>query len=69
MTSAQVAIAWVVRHGAIPIPGSSKIKRVEANSRAMELTEEDLEELESLRNQFPVVGERYGGVHAKYLNA
>lgn len=69
MTSAQVAIAWVVCQGAIPIPGSTKIERVEANSRAVELSEEDLRELESLRKQFPVVGERYGGVHEKYLNA
>lgn len=69
MTSAQVAIAWVVCQGAVPIPGSSKVERVEANSRAMALTEEDLEALESLRKQFPVVGDRYGGVHEKYLNA
>ncbi|KAF3053952.1 Pyridoxine 4-dehydrogenase [Didymella keratinophila] len=58
MTSAQVAIAWVVSQGAIPIPGSSKIERVEANSRAMALTEEDLKELEGLRKQFPGLGER-----------
>lgn len=69
MTSAQAAIAWVVCQGAIPIPGSSNVERVEANSRALELTKENLEELESLRRQFPVVGERYGGVQEKYLNA
>ncbi|KAJ4372787.1 hypothetical protein N0V86_008153 [Didymella sp. IMI 355093] len=69
MTAAQVAIAWVVRQGAIPIPGSSKIERVEANSKVIELTEDDLQELEGLRKQFPVVGERYGGVHEKHLNA
>ncbi|KAL1654214.1 hypothetical protein SLS61_003219 [Didymella pomorum] len=69
MTSAQAAIAWVVCQGAIPIPGSSNVERVEANSRALELTKEDREELESLRRQFPIVGERYGGVHEKYLNA
>lgn len=69
LTAAQVAIAWVVRQGAIPIPGSSKAERVEANSRAVDLTDEDLQELEMIRNELPVVGERYGGVQEKYLNA
>lgn len=69
LTAAQVAIAWVVRQGAIPIPGSSKAERVEANSRAVNLTDEDLQELETIRKELPVVGERYGGEHEKYLNA
>ncbi|KAF3037185.1 Pyridoxine 4-dehydrogenase [Didymella heteroderae] len=58
MTPAQLALAWVVRQGAIPIPGSSKIERVEANCRVMELKEENWKELESLRKQYPVAGER-----------
>jgi pyridoxine 4-dehydrogenase len=69
LTVAQVAIAWVVRQGAVPIPGSSKLERVEANSRAVDLTDDEWQELEGLRKQCPVVGERYGGVHEKYLNA
>lgn len=69
LTVAQVAIAWVVRQGAIPIPGSSKLERIRINSRAAELGEEDMQELESLRKQLPVAGERYGGVHERHLNA
>lgn len=69
LTAAQVAIAWVVRQGAIPIPGSSKIERIETNSRPVELSGEDMEELDRILKEFPVVGERYGGVQEKYLNA
>lgn len=69
LTAAQVAIAWVARQGAIPIPGSSNVERVAANSRAVDLTDEDMRELNNIIGTLPVVGERYGGVHEKYLNA
>ncbi|XPS69903.1 Pyridoxine 4-dehydrogenase [Ascochyta lentis] len=69
LTTSQVAIAWVVCQGAIPIPGSSNMHRVEVNSRAVELTDEDMQELSSILKELPIVGERYGGVHEKYLNA
>jgi pyridoxine 4-dehydrogenase len=68
-TAAQVAIAWVVRHGAIPIPGSSNDERVEINSKAVSLTDEDMRVLNSIIETIPVAGERYGGAHEKFLNA
>ncbi|KAK4898456.1 hypothetical protein LTR27_004053 [Elasticomyces elasticus] len=67
-TSAQVAIAWVVHQGAIPIPGSTKMERLVLNSRAVSLTQEDLSELQSIIDRFPVAGERYGGAHEALLN-
>lgn len=65
----QVAIAWVARHGAIPIPGTSNADRIALNSKIVELTEEDMEELQRAIDTFPVLGERYGGAQEKLLNA
>lgn len=68
MKSSQVAIAWVVRQGAIPIPGSSNAERVAQNSRNVSLTDDDVTELQKATETFPVAGERYGGGQEKYLN-
>lgn len=68
LKSSQVAIAWVVRQGAIPIPGSSNAERVAMNSRNVDLTDEDMRELQKAIDTFPVAGERYGGGHERYLN-
>ncbi|KAK4111921.1 Aldo/keto reductase [Canariomyces notabilis] len=58
-TVAQLAIAWVLRQGAIPIPGSTK---------DVPLTEQDLQEIQKLLDALPIAGERYGGQHEKLLN-
>lgn len=42
---------------------------MEANSKAVNLTDEDLKGLNEIIKALPVAGERYGGVHEKYLNA
>jgi pyridoxine 4-dehydrogenase len=67
--TSQVAMAWVTRQGAIPIPGSSNADRIAQNSELAELTEEEMEELQHIIDTIPIVGERYGGAHEKYLNA
>ncbi len=69
LTSSQVAIAWVASQGTIPIPGSSKLDRVKINSKCVELTDEDLKELQKIIETVPVAGKRYGGVHEELLNA
>jgi pyridoxine 4-dehydrogenase len=69
LATSQVAIAWVTRQGAIPIPGSSNSDRIALNSKVADLTEEDMEELQEAMDTFPVAGERYPSVHAKFLNA
>lgn len=71
VTTAEIAIAWVVASGGIPIPGSKDVERVVRNSRAgdLVLSEEEMEELEVLGEKFEIKGERYGGEHEKLLNA
>ncbi|KAL4953196.1 NADP-dependent oxidoreductase domain-containing protein [Aspergillus filifer] len=68
VTLAQVAIAWVCAQGAIPIPGATTEERVLENFRNVELTEEDLAEIQVALDRLPIKGERYGGRHEKLLN-
>ena len=68
-TTAQVAIAWVCRQGAIPIPGSTKVDRVVENCKVVSLTNEDMAEIRNMLETLPIYGERYGGAHEKLLNA
>jgi aryl-alcohol dehydrogenase-like predicted oxidoreductase len=62
-TSAQIALAWLLHQKPwiVPIPGTTKLQRVEENigAVALELTPEDLRELDSLTSQVTVQGGRY----------
>ncbi|KAF2035710.1 Aldo/keto reductase [Setomelanomma holmii] len=69
LAASQVAIAWVARQGAIPIPGTTNADRIMLNSKIDELTDADMHELQRVMEDFPIAGERYGGVHEKLLNA
>lgn len=69
LTTAQVAIGWVCRQGAIPIPGSTKAERVIENCKAVPLSDEEMAEVQNILNTLPVSGQRYGGAHEKFLNA
>lgn len=59
VTSAQVAIAWVRSQGALPIPGATKAPRVIENCAAVELTDDEVEELNKAVNSTKVAGHRY----------
>ncbi|PGH26614.1 hypothetical protein AJ80_01743 [Polytolypa hystricis UAMH7299] len=59
VTLPQVAIAWVRRQGAIPIPGTTKAERMVENCADVQLSEEELEELQQILKEFPVQGGRY----------
>lgn len=63
MTAAQVALAWLLAKAPfiVPIPGTTKLAHLEENLRAadMQLSEEDVRELENAVAKFPVVGDRY----------
>ena len=67
-TAAQLALAWLLSRGddIVPIPGSTKVERIEENVRALDitLTPDDLQMLESLGPT--VAGSRYteGGMKA-----
>jgi aryl-alcohol dehydrogenase-like predicted oxidoreductase len=62
-TSAQIALAWLLHQKPwiVPIPGTTKLRRVEENigAVALELTPDDLRELDSLTTQVTVQGGRY----------
>ncbi|KAI4759959.1 putative aldo-keto reductase, partial [Aureobasidium sp. EXF-8845] len=60
-TLAQVALAWVMTQGMIPIPGTTKSQRLEENfaSRNVELTEEEKKELREILDSVQLDGSRY----------
>jgi aryl-alcohol dehydrogenase-like predicted oxidoreductase len=62
-TPAQVALAWLLAEKSwiVPIPGTTKLKRLEENIGAaeIELTRDDLREIESAASQIEVQGARY----------
>src|SRR5689334_8649184 len=62
-TPAQIALAWLLaqKPWIVPIPGTTKPARLEENlgAVAMELTAEDLQEIESAASQIQVQGARY----------
>jgi len=62
-TSAQIALAWLLaqKPWIVPIPGTTKLKRLEENVGAaeIELTRDDLREIESAASQIEVQGARY----------
>jgi aryl-alcohol dehydrogenase-like predicted oxidoreductase len=62
-TPAQIALAWLLaqKPWIVPIPGSRKIERLDENigSVAVELTADDLSEIEKAMSQISVVGDRY----------
>lgn len=63
VTNAQVAIAWLLaqKPWIVPIPGTTKISRLEENMSAadVELTRQDLAEIETALGEIKVVGARY----------
>ena len=62
-TPAQIALAWLLaqKPWIVPIPGSRKLERLEENigATAVELTSDDLSEIEKAMSQIKVVGDRY----------
>ncbi len=62
-TAAQIALAWLLaqKPWIVPIPGTTKLKRLEENVGAaeIELTRDDLREIESAASQIEVQGARY----------
>src|SRR5437762_603699 len=62
-TPAQIALAWLLARKAwiVPIPGTTKLSRLEENigAVAIELTSEDLREIDSAASKITVQGARY----------
>ncbi|MEI2774643.1 MAG: aldo/keto reductase [Tetrasphaera sp.] len=71
-TPGQVALAWIIRRlpHACPIPGTSKAARASENSRAaaVELTDDDLRELDETSARFQVDSVRYPAALQALIN-
>ena len=68
-TPAQVALAWLLAKELwiVPIPGTTKLSRLEENlgGASLELSAEEVAELETASSAIKVEGERYPATHAK----
>jgi aryl-alcohol dehydrogenase-like predicted oxidoreductase len=62
-TAAQIALAWLLaqKPWIVPIPGTTKLNRLEENigAAAVELTADDLTEIESASSKIKIEGARY----------
>ena len=62
-TPAQIALAWLLaqKPWIVPIPGTTKLERLDENigAVAIELTADDLREIEKAAAQITVQGNRY----------
>lgn len=71
-TSAQIALAWVLaqKPWIVPIPGTTKLHRLQENLGAanVELTADDLREIDSAVSQLAIQGERYPAAAQKMIN-
>jgi len=71
-TNAQIALAWVLaqKPWIVPIPGTTKLHRLEENLGAanIELTPEDLRQLQTAASKIPVQGARYPEEMQKLVN-
>lgn len=71
-TPAQIAIAWLLAQESwiVPIPGTTKLRRLEENLGAADiiLDADDLAEIEEALAGIEVVGDRYSAAHAANIN-
>jgi aryl-alcohol dehydrogenase-like predicted oxidoreductase len=63
VTPAQIALAWVLaqKPWMVPIPGTTKLNRLEENigAVAVQLTQDDLREIDAATSKITVEGDRY----------
>jgi aryl-alcohol dehydrogenase-like predicted oxidoreductase len=71
-TPAQIALAWVLsqKPWIVPIPGTTKLHRLEENLGAadVELTPDDLREIESATAEITLHGERYSQGSQRWID-
>ena len=62
-TPAQIALSWLLaqKPWIVPIPGTTKLRRLEENIGAaeIELTDDDLRDIDVMASKIPVQGDRY----------
>ena len=63
VSAAQISLAWLLaqENFIVPIPGTSKLERMEENIKAADIvfTNEELTNIRELLEQIPIYGERY----------
>jgi aryl-alcohol dehydrogenase-like predicted oxidoreductase len=71
VTTAQLALAWILaqKPWIVPIPGTTKLQRVQENIGAatVKLTPEELREMDVIADQTPVQGDRYNAALNKMV--
>jgi aryl-alcohol dehydrogenase-like predicted oxidoreductase len=71
-TPAQVALAWLLaqKPWIVPIPGTTKLHRLEENvgAAALELTPDDLSDIETAASKIEVQGARYSEAAQRTIN-
>ena len=71
-TPAQIALAWLLaqKPWIVPIPGTTKLQRLEENiaSASIELTRDDVRQIDNVASKIPVQGERYPESFQKLVN-
>ena len=71
-TPAQIALAWILaqKPWMVPIPGTTKLQRLEENlgAAAVELTPDDLRQIDNASSKIAVQGERYPENLQKLVN-
>ena len=71
-TPAQIALAWLLaqKPWIVPIPGTTKLHRLEENIGAanVQLTPDDLRQIDNASSKIPVQGERYPESLQKLVN-
>lgn len=70
-TPAQIALAWLLAKEPwiVPIPGTTKLERLEENLGAtkIELSDDDVRDLEEASSNVKIEGERYPAFHASLV--
>jgi aryl-alcohol dehydrogenase-like predicted oxidoreductase len=71
-TPAQIALAWLLaqKPWIVPIPGTTKLERVEENigAASIELTKADLREIDEAASHIQVQGHRYSEAAQRWIN-
>jgi aryl-alcohol dehydrogenase-like predicted oxidoreductase len=70
ITSAQLAIAWVIAKGILPIPGTKRRKYVAENIAAthITLTTDEIEQLEAIVPLGTITGDRYDAANMSIID-
>ncbi len=72
VTPAQIALAWILAQKPwfVPIPGTTKMDRLHENlgAAAVELTPDELQEINTASSKIVVQGDRYSEGNAKMIN-